>query len=79
MSHLHQELTVSCNELCYASVRLAPSFGSVPPLDCHFTIVNLANICFESMEKLKYLGVTQSKFAFIQKLKVKSKINIKLK
>jgi len=39
------------------------------PLNCHFTIVNLANISFENMEKLKYLGVTQSKIAFIQKLK----------
>jgi len=53
--------------------------SSVMPLNCHFTIVNLANISFESMEKLKYLGVTQSKIAFIQKLKVKSKINVKLK
>jgi len=41
----------------------------VMPLNCHFTIVNLANISFENMEKLKYLGVTQSKIAFIQKLK----------
>jgi len=45
--------------------------SSVMPLNCHFKIVNLANISFESMEKLKYLGVTQSKIAFIQKLKVK--------
>jgi len=59
VSHLHQELTIS-------SVT-----SSIVPLNCHFTIVTLANISFESTEKLKCLGVTQSKIAFIQKLKVK--------
>jgi hypothetical protein len=49
VSHLHQELTVS-------SVM-----SSVMPLNCHFTIVNLANVSFESMEKLKCLGVTQTR------------------
>jgi len=64
MSHLHQELTISS---VMSSVMLS---------NCHFTILNPS---FESMEKLKCLRVTQSKIAFIQKLKVESKINIKLK
>lgn len=58
VSHLHQELISSV-------------MSSLMPLNCYFTIVNLANVSFESMEKLKCLGVTQSKIALIQKLKVK--------
>jgi hypothetical protein len=52
--------------------------SSVMPLNCHFTIVNLANISFESMEKFKHLGVTQRKENCIH-TEIKSKINMELK